>query len=215
MARSIDALQMLRREHRDVQSPMRRFGKMRATDEQDGLRDAIVEALRLHTRIEEEVFYPYLLDATGREDLFQEADVEHGLTKELVEQLAGEEPGSERIHTMNKARAETVAHHVREEEEEIFPAVGADGRRPEGARRGAAGVPGGDDGRRGHDGRARKEARAAARRRRWSTKRATTSATSTSTATGSRRAWGTRNGSTARTTSPSATARRSPPATSM
>lgn len=123
MARPIDALQMLRRDHRDVLALMRRFEKTRAADEQDELRDAIVQALRVHTRIEEEVFYPYLLDATGREDLFQEADIEHGLAKDLVEQLAGEEPGSERIHAMVKVLAETVAHHVREEEEEIFPAV--------------------------------------------------------------------------------------------
>ena len=123
MARSRNALDLLRRDHEQVQKLFERFEKAKGEAGQRELSEKIVDALRTHTRIEEEVFYPCLLDATGREDLFQEATIEHQTVSDLLDQLSGEDPGTPRFKAMVQVLGEYVSHHVREEEEEIFPEV--------------------------------------------------------------------------------------------
>lgn len=123
MPRSMNALDLLRRDHRHVQALLKKFDKTDAEDEQRRLCDQIVEELRLHTDIEERVFYPYLREATAREDLFQEASIEHETAKQLLDQLPNEEPGTPRFKAMVKVLGEYVVHHVEEEESEIFPQV--------------------------------------------------------------------------------------------
>jgi hemerythrin superfamily protein len=119
----MNALDLLRRDHRHVMALLKKFDKTEAEDEQQALCRQIVDELRLHTEIEERVFYPYLREATAREDLFQEASIEHDTAKQLLEQLPNEEPGSPRYKAMMKVLAEYVAHHMQEEEHEIFPQV--------------------------------------------------------------------------------------------
>jgi hemerythrin superfamily protein len=123
MPRAINALDLLRRDHRHVQALLKKMEKAEAEDEQRQLCEQIVDELRTHTEIEERVFYPYLREATAREDLFQEASIEHETAKQLLEQLPQEQPGTPRFKAMAKVLAEYVQHHVQEEESEIFPQV--------------------------------------------------------------------------------------------
>lgn len=121
MARSLNALDLLRRDHEKVQKLFDRFEKAKNEDKQHELCEQIVSELRTHTRIEEQVFYPCLQEATGREDLFQEASIEHETISNLLDQLEGEQADAPRFQSMVKVLAEYVTHHVKEEEEEIFP----------------------------------------------------------------------------------------------
>lgn len=123
MPRAINALDLLRRDHRHVQALLKKMEKAEAEDEQRELCEQIVDELRAHTEIEERVFYPYLREATAREDLFQEASIEHETAKQLLDQLPQEQPGTPRFKAMAKVLAEYVQHHVQEEESEIFPQV--------------------------------------------------------------------------------------------
>ncbi|MFP5405911.1 MAG: hemerythrin domain-containing protein [Gammaproteobacteria bacterium] len=123
MARSRNALEILHRDHEQVQKLFERFEKAKGEARQRELCEKIIDELRTHARIEEQVFYPRMLDATGREDLFQEATIEHATVSDLLDQLSDEDAGTPRFKAMVQVLSEYVAHHVREEEEEIFPEV--------------------------------------------------------------------------------------------
>lgn len=123
MPRTMNALDLLRQDHQHVQALLKRFEKTEDEGEQRELCDQIVGELREHTEIEERILYPYLREATGREDLFEEASLEHDTAKSLMEQLEREQPGTPRFKAMVKVLGEYVEHHVQEEEAEIFPQV--------------------------------------------------------------------------------------------
>ena len=123
MPRSPNALDLLRQDHRKVLTLFHRFEKTEDENEQRELCDEIVSELTLHTDIEEGVVYPFLREATAREDLFEEANIEHQAAKDLLERLQQEEPGTPRFQAMVKVLGEYVEHHVKEEEGEIFPQI--------------------------------------------------------------------------------------------
>ena len=121
MPRQANALEILRHDHREVQQLFHRFEKA-SGKEQDKLCDDMVKALKTHTRIEEEVFYPYIRQATDCIDLVEEANVEHGTAKQLIADLESGHDGVHR-HAVVKVLSEYVGHHIREEEDKIFPLV--------------------------------------------------------------------------------------------
>jgi hemerythrin superfamily protein len=123
MPRSMNALDLLRRDHRVVQSLLKKFDRSDDEDEQRSLCDQIVSELQSHADIEERVFYPWLREATAREDLFEEASIEHQTAKDLLARLPDEQPGTPRFKAMVKVLGEYVMHHVEEEEGTIFPQV--------------------------------------------------------------------------------------------
>jgi len=71
MARQSNALEMLRKEHKHLQSLFHRFEKSSDREQDDVCRE-MVDALERHTRIEDEVFYPYVRQTTDRLDLIEE-----------------------------------------------------------------------------------------------------------------------------------------------
>lgn len=121
MSKQTNALEVLRKDHKEVQSLFQRFEGASGKD-QEKLCRQMIDALQMHTRIEEEVFYPYLRESSGREDLVEEAGVEHEAAKQLLAEL---ESGRDGVHrqAVVKVLSEYVGHHIREEEEKIFPMV--------------------------------------------------------------------------------------------
>lgn len=120
MARQ-NALEILRRDHREVQQLFHRF-EQAGRQEQEKLCREMADALKTHTRIEEEVFYPYIRQATDAIELVEEASVEHGSAKQLIADLESGRDGVHR-HAVVKVLAEYVGHHIREEEDKIFPLI--------------------------------------------------------------------------------------------
>lgn len=123
MPRTPNALDLLRQDHRKVLTLFHRFEKTEDENEQRELCDEIIDELTTHTSIEEGVVYPFLREATAREDLFEEANIEHQTAKDLLERLQEEQPGTARFQAMVKVLGEYVEHHVKEEEGEIFPQI--------------------------------------------------------------------------------------------
>jgi hemerythrin superfamily protein len=121
MPRQTNALELLRKDHREVQALFRRFERADES-EKESLAREVVEALSEHARIEEEVFYPYLREATDRLDLLEEAAVEHKSAKQLMAEIRS---GRDGVHkeAVVKVLGEYVTHHIQEEEEQIFPLV--------------------------------------------------------------------------------------------
>ncbi len=120
MARSNDALELLHRDHEEVQKLFKRAQRTEGREKQQIARE-IVQRLETHTMLEEQVFYPYLRETTGRADVIEEADIEHETAKNLLDELQGAELGSPRFDALLNVLAEYVEHHVEEEEGTIFP----------------------------------------------------------------------------------------------
>ena len=120
----IDAVELLERQHREVEAMFERFENMtdRATVSKKKLADEICNALIMHTTIEEEIFYPATREASEEtEDMVDEAVVEHASAKDLIAQILEMDPGDDLYDAKVKVLSELVEHHVEEEEEEMFP----------------------------------------------------------------------------------------------
>jgi hemerythrin superfamily protein len=121
---SIDAVELLTQQHREVEEMFERFEKMtdRAKVSKKKLADEICNALIMHTTIEEEIFYPATREASeDTEDMVDEAVVEHASAKDLIAQIMEMDPGDDLYDAKVKVLSELVEHHVEEEEKEMFP----------------------------------------------------------------------------------------------
>ena len=95
----------------------------KSSEEKETLARQICLMLTVHATTEEEIFYPAARDAIDDEDLLDEAEVEHGSAKELIAQIEAGSPSDPLYDAKVKVLGEYVQHHVKEEEEELFPKV--------------------------------------------------------------------------------------------
>ena len=80
------------------------------------------QELEIHTTFEEKVFYPDAKHKTGMEDVIRDAMEEHDEAKQLLEALAEMEPTSAEWMETVKELSEVLGHHIKDEEQELFPA---------------------------------------------------------------------------------------------
>ena len=121
---NIDAIELLTQQHREVKEMFDRFENMtdRAKVSKKKLADEICNALIMHTTIEEEIYYPATREASEEtEDMVDEAVVEHASAKDLIAQIMEMDPGDDLYDAKVKVLGEMIEHHVKEEEEEMFP----------------------------------------------------------------------------------------------
>jgi hypothetical protein len=71
----------------------------------------------VHTTIEEEIFYPAFIEATGDKDMHHEAVVEHAGAKQLIAQIQSMSPSDEYFDAKVTVLSEMIKHHVKEEEQ--------------------------------------------------------------------------------------------------
>lgn len=123
---SADAIALLTEDHKKVQKLFKEFEKRSDEDDEEG-KQALVEMicaeLTIHATIEEEIFYPAARRAIEEEDLLDEAEVEHATAKELIAQLEGMQAGDELYDAKVTVLGEYIDHHVKEEQNEMFPKV--------------------------------------------------------------------------------------------
>ncbi len=126
-----DALELLHAEHVEL---LEMFGKLcdadahhRRTAEKK-LAAAACKALRRHSQIEWEFFYPALRSVPGiQDDLLDAARIEHRTLDELVLELSHTDPHNGEYASKIDALAMYAAHHFREEEAKLFPRARASG----------------------------------------------------------------------------------------
>ena len=122
-----DAITLLKEDHKTVSGLFARFDKLVGTSahaKKLKLARKICLELKVHTQIEEEIFYPAVIAVLPKEqDLLDEAEVEHDGAKNLIKQLDAMEPGEDRFDAKVTVLAEYIEHHVKEEHEEMFPKV--------------------------------------------------------------------------------------------
>ncbi len=119
--RQPEAIAFLMRQHREVEAYFDRYEHTESDDEKVQLVDKICLALAVHAKIEEEIFYPPAEEKIEEPDLVDEAWVEHATAKDLIAQLEGMKVGDPYYDAKVKVLGEYIAHHVEEEETELFP----------------------------------------------------------------------------------------------
>lgn len=112
-----DAIALLKADHRQVEQWFAQFEKAKADSRKLDLAQKICQALKVHTTIEEEIFYPAFLAATQDKDKHHEAAVEHGAAKKLIAEIEGSGPEDDYYDAKVKVLAEMIQHHVKEEEQ--------------------------------------------------------------------------------------------------
>jgi hypothetical protein len=74
--------------------------------------------LTVHTKIEEDIFYP-ACEGKVEEDLLKEAYVEHDGAKVLIAEIEAGGPDDEFYEAKVKVLSEMIEHHVEEEEKRV------------------------------------------------------------------------------------------------
>jgi len=125
----VDALALLRADHKTVADLFAEFEKRKArldVAKKRELAGRICGGLTVHATIEEEIFYPAVREhCPDAGDLLDEADVEHGSLKELISHIESGAGDDGHFEAQVKVLGEYVKHHVREEQNELFPLVRA------------------------------------------------------------------------------------------
>lgn len=111
-----DACTLLDEDHKKVEQLFKEYLSADASRKQQ-LAQTIAQELSVHMQIEDEIFYPAFLDATGDDDMIEEAEDEHDEARELIAKLEGGKADDEVMKELQKA----IEHHVGEERREMFP----------------------------------------------------------------------------------------------
>jgi hemerythrin superfamily protein len=112
-----DAIALLKADHRQVEEWFGQFEKARDDDRKQSLATKICMALKVHTTIEEEIFYPAFLEATEDKELHHEAEIEHDGAKKLIAAIEASGPDDDYYDSKVKVLSEMIKHHVKEEEQ--------------------------------------------------------------------------------------------------
>jgi len=109
-----DAIALLKADHRKVEDLFDKF-EAASGRSRGGLAQQICDELKIHTAIEEEIFYP-ALKGQIEADTLQEAYVEHDGAKVLINDILANGPDDEFFAAKVKVLSEEIKHHVHEEE---------------------------------------------------------------------------------------------------
>ena len=123
-ARPDDAVSDLMADHRAVEDLFKQYEKAKdnAAKKQQ-IAGTIIQELRIHMALEEEIFYPASRPFVDEQDTVNEAEVEHDSAKSLMTQIEAMAPSSDYYDAKVKVLQEMIEHHVEEEETEYFPEV--------------------------------------------------------------------------------------------
>ena len=121
-----DAITLLKEDHKKVKGLLSQLEKTteRGAARRTKLLGQIEMEIKVHTTIEEEIFYPAYRDAVKKKDdreLYQEALEEHHVVDLVLPELKDTDPGGEIFGAKAKVLKELIEHHAEEEEKEMFP----------------------------------------------------------------------------------------------
>jgi hemerythrin-like domain-containing protein len=114
-----DPVALLKQDHREAATMLKTLADSKPGARRRSTVTKLVDALTLHMKIEESRVYPLVAHLVGPAEE-QEAEIEHGLARDGLVKLQElvDEPGFGAVVAMLTAG---IRHHVKEEEQEIFP----------------------------------------------------------------------------------------------
>jgi hypothetical protein len=113
-----DAIALLKADHRKVEELFAKFEAAKGDGKKQALAEQICMELTVHTKIEEDVFYP-ACEGAVEEDLLNEAYVEHDGAKVLIAEIEAGGPDDKFYDAKVKVLSEMIEHHVEEEEKRV------------------------------------------------------------------------------------------------
>jgi len=120
MAR-VTVIDMLTEDHKVVDALMTSYDGADG-ERRDRLVHEIIESLTKHTRIEEQILYPFIrAEVPDGDELMDEAEQEHQEAKDEIAKLSDLSPDDPAFDEAFQALRDGVRHHVEEEETEVFP----------------------------------------------------------------------------------------------
>ena len=122
------AIELLMADHRKVEDLFEQYEAEKEEGDDDTKRriaNRICGELTVHAQVEEEIFYPWLRENLDEDDMemLEEAQVEHNGAKDLIAQIESAGEVDATYDAKVKVLSEYIKHHVKEEENEIFPEV--------------------------------------------------------------------------------------------
>ena len=114
-SKALDAVALLKADHEKVAGLFEQYEKTRSGARKQSLATQICLELTVHTRIEEDIFYPACKDEID-DGLWHEAYVEHDGAKVMIAEIEAGKPGDEFYDAKVKVLSEQIKHHVKEEE---------------------------------------------------------------------------------------------------
>jgi|SRR5687767_10756121 len=121
-----EIIEELKEDHKRVRQAFRQAEKLDAEEDGEELKEIVDQTcaeLEVHAQLEEELFYPAARQVLKEADLVDEAEVEHMSAKALIAQLREMSPEDEKYAATFKVLGEYVNHHIKEEENEMFPGL--------------------------------------------------------------------------------------------
>jgi hemerythrin-like domain-containing protein len=124
-SRRVNAISLLMQDHKKVKRLLKQLDNTteRAADRRESLFEQIQNELKIHTQLEEEIFYPAYKAAAKESDehLYYEAVEEHHLVDVVLPEMESSDVESEEFSAKAKVLLDLVDHHVEEEEKQMFP----------------------------------------------------------------------------------------------
>src|SRR4051794_24908359 len=120
---NMDAVKLLKDDHKKVKDLFRQFEKARSADRKKKIAEEAMHELTVHAEIEEEIFYPAAkakADKDGKA-LVDEGVEEHHVVKMLIGELQALSEVNEQYEAKFTVLIENVEHHIEEEENEMLP----------------------------------------------------------------------------------------------
>jgi hemerythrin-like domain-containing protein len=119
----VNAIELLETDHRKVKKLLEELDETteRGVKTREELLGKIRKEMIVHETVEEEVFYPTLEEHPKTEDLVKEAFQEHHVADVIFEELARLEPSDDMWGAKATVLKESIEHHIKEEEERLFP----------------------------------------------------------------------------------------------
>jgi hemerythrin-like domain-containing protein len=118
---------LLKDDHRTVESHFQEWERLGSGGDQRRKGDlctTIAHELEVHTRIEEELFYPAM--ESHERELIAESKEEHDKVDQCLADLRRLQPSDDQFDTRMRELIQNVKHHVEEEEGQLFPAAERD-----------------------------------------------------------------------------------------
>ena len=116
----LDALSLLKKDHELVKDIFKKIDAAHDEEEKKSLFEQFMDEIAIHERIEEEIFYPALQRLPKAKEDVMESFEEHHVVDMIVAEM-DVEPDDEKWDAKFTVMKENVEHHIKDEEEKLFP----------------------------------------------------------------------------------------------
>src|SRR4051812_28882046 len=123
--REMDVTKILETDHRMVEDLFAKIEKAKG-NERNQMIDELATSLKAHMELEEKVLYPAMGSVTG-EEAVQDGNTEHELARKALAEMVALAPDDPGFGAALDAVKAGVEHHVKDEEDEVFPKLRSSG----------------------------------------------------------------------------------------